>query len=391
MTFSLSRMWALVERDLRKFFRSPALMMSSMVFPMMQLIVLGYAFGGKITNVKVGVVDQDHTEESWQVREALAGVTTGPKMFHAVDYNSMPDAMDDLRSGAIGAIVEIPQKFSRRAFAQDQPRIALIVDNTDQFVSSSLESELQSVVDQMNTNLISELDVGPISQLNTTGPLASRLPGEIALNIVEVYPYIEYIKYLLPGSIAMAIFIVAMIGGGITFIDDKSRGLHEGYLVTPIHKAELVMGLDLAGAIKGLMAGLVITFIGGLIAGIPRLWDPVRLIYLMVVVAVASLCMISFMFLLMVRIDDPLVPRAIFGVLNTLLFFPSGAIYPTYGFPFWLRWISIIDPFTYTVHALRNLLLRGSGIEGIYRDLLILGGFAAVMIAASIALFKRQI
>ncbi|MGB7226238.1 MAG: ABC transporter permease [Candidatus Acidiferrales bacterium] len=391
MTFSLSRMWALVERDLRKFFRSPALMMSSMVFPMMQLIVLGYAFGGKITNVKVGVVDQDHTEESWQVREALAGVTTGPKMFHAVDYNSMPDAMDDLRSGAIGAIVEIPQKFSRRAFAQDQPRIALIVDNTDQFVSSSLESELQSVVDQMNTNLISELDVGPISQLNTTGPLASRLPGEIALNIVEVYPYIEYIKYLLPGSIAMAIFIVAMIGGGITFIDDKSRGLHEGYLVTPIHKAELVMGLDLAGAIKGLMAGLVITFFGGLIAGIPRLWDPVRLIYLMVVVAVASLCMISFMFLLMVRIDDPLVPRAIFGVLNTLLFFPSGAIYPTYGFPFWLRWISIIDPFTYTVHALRNLLLRGSGIEGIYRDLLILGGFAAVMIAASIALFKRQI
>ncbi|MFZ0924067.1 MAG: ABC transporter permease, partial [Candidatus Acidiferrales bacterium] len=142
---------------------------------------------------------------------------------------------------------------------------------------------------------------------------------------------------------------------------------------------------------KGLMAGLVITFIGGLIAGIPRLWDPVRLFYLMIVVAVASLCMISFMFLLMVRIDDPLVPRAIFGVLNTLLFFPSGAIYPTNGFPIWLRWISIVDPFTYTVHALRNLLLRDSGIEGIYRDVLILSGFAIVMIAGSIALFKRQI
>ncbi len=374
MTFNFSRMWALVERDLRKFFRSPALMMSSMVFPMMQLIVLGYAFGGKITNVKVGVVDQDHTEKSWEVRESFAGVTTGPKMFHVVDYNAMPDAMDDLRAGAIGAIVEIPQKFSRRTYDQDQPRIALIVDNTDQFISSSLETELQSEVDQMNTPTV-----------------ASRLPGNIALNIVEVYPYIEYIKYLLPGSIAMAIFIVAMIGGGITFIDDKSRGLHEGYLITPIHKAELVMGLDLAGAIKGLMAGLVITFIGGLIAGIPRLWDPVRLFYLMIVVAVASLCMISFMFLLMVRIDDPLVPRAIFGVLNTLLFFPSGAIYPTNGFPIWLRWISIVDPFTYTVHALRNLLLRDSGIEGIYRDVLILLGFAIVMIAGSIALFKRQI
>src|SRR5712692_6877268 len=80
---------------------------------------------------------------------------------------------------------------------------------------------------------------------------------------------------------------------------------------------------------------------------------------------------ISFMFLLMVRVDDPLVPRAIFGVLNTLLFFPSGAIYPTEGFPWWLKWISIVDPFTYTVHALRNLLLKNTGIVGIYKDVLV--------------------
>ena len=390
MRIKFYRMWALVERDLRKFFRSPALMMSSMIFPMMQLIVLGYAFGGKITDVTVGIVDQDHTEMSWQVREAFAGVTTGPKMFHVINYPSMPEAMKDLRTGGIGAIVDIPEKFSRRSYDEDQPRLGLIVDNSDQITSSSLESELQSVVDQLNVNMASQLNQGPNPEI-TSGPLASRLPGAIALDTVEVYPYVEYIKYLLPGSIAMAVFIVAMIGGGITFIDDKSRGLHEGYLVTPIHKAELVMGLDLAGTAKGLMAGLVITFIGGMIAGIPQLWNPIRLFYLMIVVAVASLCMISFMFLIMVRIDDPLVPRAIFGVLNTLLFFPSGAIYPTYGFPFWLRWISIVDPFTYTVDALRNLLLRGSGIEGIYQDVLILVGFAAAMIAGSIALFKRQI
>jgi ABC-2 type transport system permease protein len=139
------------------------------------------------------------------------------------------------------------------------------------------------------------------------------------------------------------------------------------------------------------MAGMVLTIIGGLIAGIPHLWDPVRLLYLALVVSVASLCMISFMFLLMVRVDDPLVPRAIFGVLNTLLFFPSGAIYPAEGFPWWLRWISIVDPFTYTVHGLRNLLLKNTGIAGIYRDVLVLSGFSLVFITASVALFKRQI
>ena len=139
------------------------------------------------------------------------------------------------------------------------------------------------------------------------------------------------------------------------------------------------------------MAGLTIAVIGGMIAGIERIWDPLRLLYLVVVLSTASLAMISFMFLVMVRVNDPLVPRAIFGVLNTLLFFPSGAIYPTEGFPAWLRWLSVVDPFTYVVHALKNLLLKNTGIEGIYFDVLVLLGFSLTLISACIALFKRQV
>ena len=93
----------------------------------------------------------------------------------------------------------------------------------------------------------------------------------------------------------------------------------------------------------------------------------------------------------MVRVSDPLVPRALFGALNTLLFFPSGAVYPIEAFPWWLRWISIIDPFTYTVHALRNLTLKNTGIGGIYVDVLVLSGISVVMITGCIALFKRQL
>jgi ABC-2 type transport system permease protein len=167
--------------------------------------------------------------------------------------------------------------------------------------------------------------------------------------------------------------------------------LHEGYLLTPIRKTELVAALIGSGTLKAVMAGMSLTIIGGLIAGISGLWHPLRLLYLSIVILVASLSMISLMFLVMVRIDDPLVPRAIFGVLNMLLFFPSGAVYPTEAFPPWLRWISVIDPFTYTVHALRNLTLENTGIEGIYMDVLILGAFSTVMIAGSLALFKRQL
>jgi ABC-2 type transport system permease protein len=370
----LSRVGALIERDMRKFFRSPALMMSSMIFPLVQLVVLGYAFGGKIKGAVIGVVDNDHSVESRQIREMFNGISAGAQTFRVVDYSSQTEALTDLRSGFIRGVVEVPYDFSRRYYRHDRPRVVFTEDNTDQFVSSSLLERIQQMVDELNAP-----DVEP------------RLAGQVELNIVEIYPYIEYIKYLLAGSTAMAIFIVAMIGGGITFIDDKSRGIHEGYLITPVSKTELVMGLIGAGALKGLMAGMVLAIIGGLIAGIPRIWDPARLVYLAAVVLAASVAMISFMFLVMVRVDDPLVPRAIFGVLNTLLFFPSGAVYPVEAFPPWLRWISIIDPFTYTVHALHNLTLKGTGIEGIYKDVIVLLCFATAMILGSIALFKRQL
>ncbi len=370
----LFRVSALIERDMRKFFRSPALMMASMVFPLVQLVVLGYAFGGKIKGAVVAVVDQDHSVESRRIEEMFNGISVGAETFRTVEYNSLPGAINDLRSGFVRGVVQIPYDFSRRYYKRDRPRISFTEDNTDQFVSSSLLERIQQMVNDLNT-----ADVQP------------RLDAQVQLNVVEIYPYIEYIKYLLAGSTAMSIFIVAMIGGGITFIDDKARGLHEGYLVTPVSKIELVMGLIGAGALKGLMAGMILTIIGGLIAGIPHLWDPMRLLYLCIVVLSASLAMISFMFLVMVRVDDPLVPRAIFGVLNTLLFFPSGAVYPVEAFPWWLRWISYIDPFTYTVHALHNLTLKNTGIEGIYKDVIVLLCFAGIMIAGSFALFKRQL
>ncbi len=370
----LFRILAIIERDLRKFFRSPALMISSMVFPLMQLIVLGYAFGGKIKGVRVALVDLDKSAQSLELRERLNAIAAGPGTFRTADYESLGDALTDLRTGFVRAVVYIPHDYSRRVDQHNRPRIAFVEDNTDNFMTSELYQRMQQLVADVN---------GPAVQ--------PRLPGAVDLQVVEIYPYIEYIKYLLAGSITMSIFVVAMIGGGIVFIDDKARGLHEGYLVTPIHKAELILGLNLAGAIKGVMAGMTITIIGGLIAGIERLWDPVRLLYLLLVVSVASLAMISFMFLVMVRVSDPLVPRAIFGVLNTLLFFPSGAIYPIEGFPVWLRWISVVDPFTYVVHALKNLLLKNTGFGGIYFDALVLLGFSLALISACIALFKRQI
>ena len=91
------RISALIERDMRKFLRSPAQMMASMVFPLLQLVVLGYAFGGHIKGVTVAFVDQDHTAESREVRKMIDGITTGPETFKIREY--------DFRGACIKGIV----------------------------------------------------------------------------------------------------------------------------------------------------------------------------------------------------------------------------------------------------------------------------------------------
>src|ERR1700728_2180146 len=98
---SFQRIWALIERDLRKFFRSPALMMTSMVFPLLQLVVLGYALGGEVLIVRVAVGALDHSTESLKVREMFEGIAPGPKTFKIVQYDSLAQATHDVFAGRV--------------------------------------------------------------------------------------------------------------------------------------------------------------------------------------------------------------------------------------------------------------------------------------------------
>jgi ABC-2 type transport system permease protein len=370
----MNRIWALVERDLRKLMRSPTLIVVSMIMPLVQLVVLGYAFGGKIHDLRVGVANQDHGMPTVKLREMCGAIAANARTFETVDYSNLQEALTDLREGRINGVLNFPPDYSRRVLAKDAPQVALIEDNTDNFAVSALEGTFSDMVGAFNQ-----------------GGSAPRVPNGVTLSVVELYPYVPYIQFLLAGSITLAIFVSAMIGGGIIYIDDKARGLHEGYLVTPISKLELILGFNLAGAIKAVLAGVVLTVAGMFIAGIPDPLEPARMLKLLAVIVLTSLALISMMFLLMVRVNDPLVPRATFGVLNTLMFFPSGAVYPIYGFPPWMRVIATVDPFTYAVHAFKSLLLKNTGIAAISGDLTFLAVFTLVTVAAETALFKRSL
>ena len=331
----MNRMFAIVEREMRKFFRSPTLMVMSLMMPILQLIIMGNAFGGKIVGAKVAVVDYDRGPEAVKIREGFDAIAVNIKTFKTIEYKDEMQAREDVRTGRVDGAVIIPAQYSRRVYTHDAPRIGFVVDNTDQFTSGSIEGEMQALVAALSA---------PVVQ--------PRMANSIALEIVELYPYVGYMKFLLPACIALAMYISVMIGGGML------------YMVTPITGLELVMGLNLAGSIKAVLSGICLTVIGSLMAGLGIIFHPAQMLEVLALILVTSLAFNGMMFLLM---------------------------YPISAFPAWLRALSVVDPFTYAIHGFKSIILKDGGFVAIRFDLLFLFVFGMGTLLIATPLFKRTL
>ena len=371
---SLSPVWAIVDRDLRKYVRTPQIVLISTLLPLIQLVVVGYAIGGQIRNVAVALVDLDRGGEGAILRQRFDAIEANAQTFHIVLTGSLDRATRATRQGEVAAAIVIPESYSRRVQQGNRPQLGLILDNTDPFVAAALTQKMNELLTAVN-------------QPEVAAPHLAR----VALEVVEIFPYVEYIQYLLPGAITLAIYVSAVIGGGVLYMDDKVRGLHMGYLATPVTKLQLLIGMVASGTAKSTFAGLFVTLFGSLIAGTADRLTLDKAILVAGLNGVTGMALISFITLLMVRVRDPMLPRALFTVLNTLMLFPSGAIYPIYGFPEWLKVIARVDPFTYAVHGFRSLLLRDVALSAILTDIAFLSGFAGLCFVGAWMLFPRRL
>ncbi|HEY4320332.1 MAG TPA: ABC transporter permease [Gemmatimonadales bacterium] len=371
---SWQRISAIIERELRKFLRTPMVLVMTLIMPLMQLFVLGNAFGGRVTNLKLAVVDEDGGPAARRLRAAVYVLEANGGVVHTLNYPDEQAAAEAVRRGQVQGALIIPAHFSRDVYSGGNPDVGLLLDNTDNFVSSSLRG----------------LAAGAVQEAARDHP-APRMSAAVTLEPVELYSYIPYMRYMLPGVISLGLFMSVMVGGAIMYLDDKQRGVHEGYLVTPITKFEIVLAQNLAGTLKATLGGVLLIVVGGLAAGATGILQPLRLMALILLVAITSFAFMAMTSCLVARVNNPILPRAIFGMLNTLLYFPSGAIYPTQALPPWLRVVSRFDPFTYAVHALRFLLLKGADVTVIFPDLAFLSLFAAMMFTGAVLLFKRTL
>jgi ABC-2 type transport system permease protein len=374
---SLSRMLAVAERDLRRFRRNSTLLIPMALMPIIYLVILGKSMGGDLHDLPIAVVDEDHGPVAVLVHQRLLTLREGRDLFLIDSEPDAQTAVNRLREGDYKAVVIIPPEFSGDASRGEPASLGLVVDNTDNTAANVIEGELRQA----------------FATLPSTGlvPVSVSPTPTVRVERVDVYGHKEFIQYLVPGVIALALFFVAMLAGGIILVDDRARGIHEGYFVTPLTSIDLVLGLTLSAVTLAMIIGTIVLVSAVLIARLAIIGGLPTLLLAEAAIFLLGLGLILFMFTLMARVSNPMTPRALFGILNVITFFPSGALYPTESYPAWLRALSAAFPMRYAVHALRGLLLKGVSWQAVLPDFAFMGGFAVLMLVLAATTFKRTL
>ena len=356
---------AIGQRAFLTLWRQPVLVVSTMVFPIVYLFILGNAMNRPLENVPLAVVDEAGNAWSAECRRGVQALESGRRLVTATVVVDRASALEGLRRSRYRGIWVLPFGLSPGG-----PAPSFIGDNTDRF---SFEA-LQSALGQIWLEVAAPKDVPPAAP-----PVR-----------LEAYPYLDYLTYLGPAVVCLAIFMGSMVSGGLQVLEDRMYGYHEGYLVTPISTGTLVAGHILAGAIVASIAGGLV--LAGIVFVTPL--PPVggrSLAAAAFTVFLTSLSIAALWFLLFARARSASLLRGMFGIINVLLFFPSGALYPIESYPAWLGKVSAIDPLTYGVRALRNLLLRGAEPSAAYADWVFLATFTLVAGLLTKVLFRREV
>ena len=194
----------------------------------------------------------------------------------------------------------------------------------------------------------------------------------------------NYLQFMTPGIVGMVLMFTSM-ASGIIVIMDRQFGFLKETLVAPVSRLSIVIGKALGGATTAVLQGILIMFIAMLLGAGIQLGNFVLLLGFMFLI---SLMFVSLGIAIASVMEDMHGFQLIMNFLIMPLFFLSGALFPLSSAPDFLRIASAVDPLTYGVDGLRNLL-TGGPISGFLVPLAVILGCTAVFVALAIHAFNR--
>lgn len=311
---NVSRLLAVFERDLRKWVRDRRAMVFMIAAPLF-LPLFGYVLGGEFRDLPVGIVGKP------------AGV---PDVFVVQEYADLDAAGRDMVNGRIYAVVTSEEVY---------------VDNTNP-------------------------------------PIAACIVRAFQRSRLEVKPFwnreYEYIHFLLPAIIVITIFMSAYQGGGMPIVHDKENGVIAKYLVTPVTRAEFLLGSLLGGFVKSLTPALVSLGIAVFALGGRYTGSGAGIVNILMLMMISTIGFLGLSIWLALRFNYSLY-YTLGSLFNMFAMGLSGLFYPIESLPGVMHFIARLNPMTYAIHATRIILLKNGSLLDLPLDLIYLSIFSAAM------------
>lgn len=203
--------------------------------------------------------------------------------------------------------------------------------------------------------------------------------------ISSLMPGLNYNLFIVPGIVGMTLLFNSMFSG-VSIIWDREFGFLKEMLVTPTARINIVLGRILGGATSSVMQGIIILLLGTFMG--LSLPSPLNLLLAVCVMLLISALFVGVGIAIASLIREVETFQLIMNFFIMPLFFLSNALFPLDKMPGWLRGIASVNPLTYGIDALRDLLL-GSGANPLMLNLGVLLAFVCVVVAAASYFFER--
>jgi ABC-2 type transport system permease protein len=363
---SLRRVLAIALRIVRQFLRDRRSLALLFVAPLLVMTLLNFVLNNSTSGVTLGIVlpdGQAGTAILDQVHSDLAAVT-GVNVITVAR-----DAVDStLRNGDADAVLVFPT-----ALSSSSDRLTLRLEGSNPGTAQQIRG------------MVTQLVAGIFARVNP-GVAGTSLGAPIDVSYLYGGPQYTETDALAPIFIGLFAFFFIFLLTSVSFLRERSQGTIERLMVSPLSRAELVLGYVLGFTVFALLQSIII------------------LLFVIYVLRVHYAGNLGLLFLVTLALTVGAVNLGIFisafarNELQVIQFIPlllvpqallGGLFFPVKTLPIVLKQLAYIMPLTYSNFALKDVMLRGFGLGDIWPDLAFLVGFALLMIVAA-ALSLRQ-
>ena len=372
----LRRTIAIIKKEVRQLRRDVRLLAVIFFFPVMLLIMFGYAVNFDVKNIKVAIYDKDRSELSRDFINSLSS----SEYFNIIGFiNNYGDVNKYLDQKTALCVVIIPQDFSKKINSNQKTSIQYLIDGVDANTGSIVQNYMFAATGQFNQKVNSEILAR--NGLKEFTPLS--LETQFWFN-----PDLKTTRFLIPGLIAMILIVTAVITVALSFVREKEKGTMEQLNVSSLKTIELILGKTFPFVVIALINAGLILLAGYIFFGVEVKGDYLLLLLTTLIFLTASTSLGIFISVVSDSQQVAFTAATFVSLLPSLIL--SGFVFPIDSMPWIIQLITNITPAKFFINILRAIILRGVGISAFWDQIAYLLIVITILIVLASVIGKRK-